>query len=194
MPRGWWRPELCSSGQRRGVEVGENASVLPWSRKPASSLRAGERWPTRPARTRAHPSPAPGRPCHVPVSSSGLLTGTRPRLISPAVPPTRTLMFSLFVPRFRGSVFIGGPNFAGTSKPLRSHRRRSTATASGIKRKELCRVRPRALQLGPCSEAGHPLLRAPPGGQGRRHAALIGRGPSCLFAGDLWGERSEGPE
>ena len=28
------------------------------------------------------------------------------------------------------------------------------------------------------------LLCAPPGGQGGRHAALIGRGPSCLFAGD----------
>ncbi|CAI9162910.1 unnamed protein product [Rangifer tarandus platyrhynchus] len=68
-------------------------------------------------------------------------------------------MFYLFVPRFRGSVFIGGPNFAGTSKPLRSHRRRSTATASGIKRKELRRVRARALQMGPRSEAGHPSVR-----------------------------------
>ena len=99
------------------------------------------RWPTLP------------RPCLQLRASHGDSAAT---LISPAVPPTRTLMFSLFVPRFGGSVFIGGPNFAGTSKPLRSHRRRSTATASGIKRKELRRVRPRALQLGPRSEAGHP--------------------------------------
>ena len=37
------------------------------------------------------------------------------------------------------------------------------------------------------------LLCAPPGGQGGRHAALIGRGPSCLFAGDQLGQEVWGP-
>ena len=68
----------------------------------------------------------------------------------------RTLMFYLFVPRFAGSDFIGGLNLAGTAKLLRSRRRHSAATASGTKRKELRRIRVRALQLGPRSEAGQP--------------------------------------
>lgn len=69
------------------------------------------------------PSPWPTlpRPCLQLRTSHGDSAAT---LISPAVPPTRTLMFYFFVPRFTGSVFIGGPNFAGTSKPLRSHRKK----------------------------------------------------------------------
>lgn len=162
VPRGWWRPELCSSGQRRGVEVGENASVLPWNRKPPSYLRAGERLPeswggeadeASQDASSSFPSPWPTLPhsCLQLQASHGDSAAT---LISPAVPPTRTLMFYLFVPRFAGSDFIGGPNFAGTAKPLRSRRRQSAATASGTKRNELRRVRARALQLGPRSESG----------------------------------------
>ena len=115
---------------------------------------AGERRPTRPARTWAHPSPAPGRPCHVPVSSSRLLMGTRPRLSSLLL--CRRWERWCFVPRFAGSDFIGGLNLAGTTKLLRSRRRHSAATASGTKRKELRRIRVRALQLGPRSEARQP--------------------------------------
>ena len=128
------------SAAERGV--GEKASVLPQSRKPASSLRAGERRPTRQA---GPPPRAPGReltplhPLAVPATSLSPARASHwdsaATRIPPAVPPTRMLMFYLFVLRFAGSVFIGGPNFAGTDtdEPL-SHRTRSAATASGTKR------------------------------------------------------------
>lgn len=80
--------------------VGEKASILPRSRKPASSLRAGERRPTSQARP---PPRAPGReltplhPLAVPATSLSPARashwGSAATRISPAVPLTRMLMF-----------------------------------------------------------------------------------------------------
>lgn len=138
------------------MEVGENASVLPWSRKPASSLSWGAAADEASQDVSSpFPSPWPTLPCPC-LQLQASHGDSAATLISPAVPPMRTLMFYLFVPRFAGSDFIGGLNLAGTAKLLRSRRRHSAATASGTKRKELCRIRVRALQLGPRSEAGQP--------------------------------------
>lgn len=175
--------------------IGEKASILPRSRKPASSLRAGERWPTRQARP---PPRDPGReltplhPLAVPATSFSPARashwGSAATRISPAVPLTRMLMFICTT--------LCRQCFHRWTQLCR-HRRTSKSSKSlghhCLRDQEVLIRASSSPEAGAALGSLGTLVRAPPGGRGRAGAArgVIGRGPGCLFAGDRWGPEAE---